>query len=490
MAAEGVWHGRCFARVMDALSRNIRHAVRGFVRTPAFTLTVILTLALGIGANTAVFSAVDAVLLRQLPYASPDRLVRLSQSSEGYEGVNVTPVRLEDWKRLNATFEAIHGYLTIDVADTTGEIPERAHVANVTEGFLEVWGVAPALGRGFTAEEHLGSGPRAVIVSDRYWRTRLGADPSAVGRPLRTGDGNFAIVGVMPASFIFPDRGVDVWAPVARDGWFFNDTVQNRYLAWFQAVGRLRPGVTLDEARADLARVQAGLAERYPDTDGAIRVQTEPLSDVLLGNLRASLWLLFGAVTVLLVIACTNIAALLLARAAHREHELAVRLSLGASRMSIGTQLLVEAGVLAVAGAAAGLVVAAAAVAAFKALIPDLLRVENIALDGRVLVYTMVTAVVVAVLCGLIPALRSTRAPSATARAGRALVSPRQALPWLPVGVPSVNSSLPPSALVMFRPTVPEPPSVAPASTVNVAFWLDRLPLTKSLPPVTRVVPV
>jgi predicted permease len=420
---------------MDALIRNVRYALRGLARTPAFTLTVILTLALGVGANTAVFSAIDGVLLKALPYSSPDRLVRLNEAREGYDGVNVAPVRIEDWRRLNATFEAIHGYLTSDVADLTGALPERVHVASVTEDFLKVWGVAPALGRGFSAEEHLAGGPGAVIVSDRYWRTRLGADPGVLGRPLRTAEGTYSIVGVMPASFIFPDRGVDIWAPVARDDWFLADRIENRSLLWLQAIGRLGPGVTLDQARADIARVQVELAERYPETDGTVRVRIESLADVLLGNTSASLWLLFGAVTVLLLIACTNIAALLLARAAQRAQEIAVRFSLGASRASVSAQLLVEAGVLAVVGALAGLAVATGGIAAIRTLVPDLLRVENVTVDGRVLVYTLVAAIVVAVLCGVIPALRGTRESSSAARAGRALVSARQPLPWLLVGV-------------------------------------------------------
>ena len=186
-------------------------------RSPGFTAVAILTLALGIGANTAVFSAIDAVLLRPLPFPDGDRLMRLRQRQETSAETNIAPVRLEDWNRLNSTFEAITGYYMEDVSETSGDLPERVRRACVAPRFLEVWGIAPALGRGFTDAEHRAGGPSAVLISDRYWRRRFGGDPNVLGRTVRIGSASFPIVGVMPASFLFPDRDVDLWFPVQHE---------------------------------------------------------------------------------------------------------------------------------------------------------------------------------------------------------------------------------------------------------------------------------
>ena len=417
--------------MITAMIRNVSYALRVLSRTPAFSVTVILTLALGIGANSAVFSALDAVVLRPLPFPNGERLMRITQVVEERPSL-VAPVRVQDWDRLNSTFDGITSFLVEDVADTTGDLPELARRATVLPRFFEVWGIAPALGRGFDDADHRGVPTTGVVVSDRYWRTRLAADPNAVGREIRIDDESRRIVGVMPASFLFPDRGTDIWVPAALDAPF----AQSRAIAWYPGIGRLKPGVTIDAARADLAAVQAGLAETYPATD-RISVVMAPFKNEIVAGARGSLWLLFAAGSLLLLIVCTNIATLLLTRGAERGREIAVRLSLGASSARVVAQLLTETAVLAAAGAAAGLALAEAISRGLRALAGNVPRLDEIALDGRAVLYTLASVVIVTLLCGLLPALKSARAGlvASSASGHGARVSGRHSLHWALVGV-------------------------------------------------------
>jgi putative ABC transport system permease protein len=302
----------------------------------------------------------------------------------------------------------------------------------VAPGFLDVWGMNPAIGRGFTLTEHRTGGPPAVLVSDRYWRVRLGADPNVLGRTVRIGRASVPIIGVMPASFLFPDRDVDLWFPSPAD----SPIARARNLTWYMGVGRLKRGVTLEQARANLEAVQADLGRQYPETDARLRVDVVSLQEATVGGVRHSLWLLFTSVSVLLLITCTNIAGLLLARGTHRRHELSVRLALGASHRAVVSQTLVEILMLSLAGAALGLVVAAGAVAGLQSAARDLPRVDEIRIEWRILLYTMVSAVVVALLCGIVPAVRAARVSTTGAlnEAGRTQVSGRHPLQWLFVG--------------------------------------------------------
>jgi predicted permease len=391
------------ARWVDALLRDLEYAVTSLRRTPGLTLAMVLTLALGIGANAAVFSALNAVVVQPLPFPDADRLVRVRQVQQRSSESNIAPVRLEDWNRLNDTFEAITGYYVEDVSETSGEFPERLRRAWVSARFLEVWGVHPARGRGFTPSEHTEGGPRAVLISDRYWRVRLGSDPNVLNRTIRIGSTPYPIVGMMPASFRFPDRDVEVWFPVALD----NKYAQARQNTWYRGIGRLRPGVTVDQARANLAAVQARLGDEYPETDRKLGVDVVSLKELAVGDLGRSLWLLFGAVSVVLLITCTNIAGLLLSRATNRRHEIAVRVSLGASRSTIAMQLLVETLLLSIAGASVGLLVATGAARGLRSVAAELPRMDEVAVDWIVGLYTLAIAVLVGVLCGVLPALRA-----------------------------------------------------------------------------------
>jgi putative ABC transport system permease protein len=416
---------------LDTLLRNVRQAVRALTHAPGFSVTVVLTLALGIGANSAVFSAMDAVLLQPLPFREPDRLMSLRQSIEGMGESTGSAARIVDWSRFSTTFQAITGHVMEDVSDTTGNEPERVQRATVLPRFLEVWGVDPLLGRGFTDAEHRLGGPAAILISERYWRRRFGADPQVAGKSVRMGERTYPIVGVLPASFMFPERDADWWVPQ----WIDAPWVLAREFRGHAAIGRLEPGITLAQARADLVAVQRRLAEQYPKTDRDLRPVIAPLKETYVANVRHSLWLVFGAVSVLLLIACTNIASLLLARATRREQEIAVRYSLGASRAAVIAQLFTESAVLAFAGAGAGLLVAVGASSAFRLLAPDIPRLDDAALNTRVLLYTMASAVIVALLCGLMPALRGARGAAVLAGNGRTQVSARHSLQWLLVGV-------------------------------------------------------
>ena len=416
----------------DGLARNLRHAARNLGRAPGFSLTVIATLALGIGANTAVFSALDAVLLRPLPFPDADRLVRLWQKQQTSAETMIAPVRLEEWNRLNSTFSAITGYGVEDVSETSGDFPERVRRAFVTPRMLEVWGVAPALGRGFSPDEQRFGGPAAALVSDRYWRRRLGSSPEVLSRSVRIGGAPVPIVGVMPASFLFPDRDVDVWFPSPVDAPY----AQSRQSTWYTGVGRLRRGVTLEQARADLSAVQARLAQEFPDSDRKIGVELRPLKQDLVGGIGRALWLLFGAVSVLLLIACTNIAALFVARGTSRRPEIVLRLSLGASRAAVAGLVLAETLLLGLVGGALGLLIARFATTAFRAVGVELPRMDEVVVDGRILLYCSLSTLAVALVSGLAPAVRAMRedAGLASGESGRTQVSGSQRLQWALVG--------------------------------------------------------
>ena len=416
---------------VDAAVRNVRYAVRTLARAPGFTTTVVLTLALGIGANTAVFSAIDAILLRPLPFPDSDRLVRILQKNSRSTETPVAPVRLEDWNQLNSTFEGITGFYTEDVSETSADLPEQLRRAYVAPRFFEVWGMTPALGRGFTEAEHQPGGPAAVVISDRYWRRRFAADRDVLGKLVRVAGTTAPIVGVMRPSFRFPDPDVDAWFPRVND-----QITRFRQATWYTGIGRLEAGVTLAQARADLAAVQTRLGEQYPDSDRDITVLLEPLKETIVGRYRASLWLLFGGVTALLLITCTNVAALLLSRGTQRRSEVAIRLALGASRTTVAAQLLTETGVLALTGSALGLAVAAIVGAALRSLASDVPRLDEISIDGRLLLYSLASACVVLLLCGLMPVIRTARngLASTAQDAGRTQVSTRSAIQWLLVG--------------------------------------------------------
>jgi putative ABC transport system permease protein len=401
--------------VIESVIANLKSAFRFIRKSPSFSIAVILTLALGVGANSAVFSAIDAILLRPLPFPEGDQLMQFDQFNPKVESpqTRVAPIRLEDWNRMNSTFQSITGSYTEDGSETSGILPEKLKQAFVAPRFLQVLRVSPSLGRDFTADEEHFGGPQAILISDRFWRRRFGANPNAVGKKLRIVGMSFSIVEIMPPSFLFPDRDTALWIPVPADAPF----AQNREYTWYSVIGRLKPGVTVEQARANLTTVQAQLGKIFPKPDANLAVAIQPLKVITVGGVRRSLWILFGSVSLLLLIACTNIVALLLARATQRQHEISVRFSLGAPRSAIITQLLTEAFVLAFIGAGASRV--------FRYLAGNLPRVEEIRLDGRIV------ALLTGVFCSRHAALRIISCASRNAEKYFRLAGPSQPHPGL-----------------------------------------------------------
>jgi predicted permease len=424
---------------ISALAESIRFhilaAVRFVHRAPAFSLAVILTLALGIGANSAVFSAIDAIVLRPFAFPHGDELLRLYQHDTQGRDANtfVAPQRLEDWNRMTTAFAGITGYYKDDLSESSGPLPEKVTEALVAPRFLEVLGVAPMLGRNFAPEEERFGGPDAVLISYAFWQRRFHGDADALNRKLHIGSYYYSIVGVMPQSFTYPDRDVNLWAPSPADAPY----AQRRDETWFTVIGRMKPGIPLNQAAADLETVQRRLGAQYAKPDAELTTTVEPLKATVIGNVGRSLWLLYGSVSLLLLIACSNIAALLLARTAQREQEIAIRFSLGASRRAIVTQLLAEVLGLALIGALAGLAVAASAARVFHLLADRLPRANEVTLNWSVVGYSLACAMATALICGLYPALRGTRRQLAggLAAGSRTQVSARNPMQWVLVGV-------------------------------------------------------
>jgi predicted permease len=398
-------------------------------KRPGFALTVIATLALGIGASTTIFSLVDTVLLRALPYHDPSRIMTLQEIRLTAEGVRarVAPVRLQEWQRMNRTFSGMAGHYVDTYTETTGAEPEQLAAAAVSPGFFPVMNAIPALGRVFTGDEERFGGPLAAVISDRLWRRRFSADPAALGRTLALNGRSYTITGVMPAAFQYPSAAIDVFAPHQASP----TLLRARDARYYDVVGRLKPGVTVEQARADLGMVQQRLGEQYPASDAGWTVVVEPLKDRLVGGVRLALWLLFGAVGLLLLIACANVACLLLAQLERRAQEMATRRALGAGRAAIARQLLTEGLVYALGGAVAGAGAAFAGVALLRSRLPDLPRISELAVDGRVLAFAVAASATAAVLFSLAPMLETVRRDirDPLAQAGRGVAGGHQRLP-------------------------------------------------------------
>jgi putative ABC transport system permease protein len=387
---------------------------------------VVATLAMGIGANTAIFSAVDAVLLKPLPYPDADRLVAVYELNQGLKQATqlVAPVRLESWNRENRTLAGLAGSYFENQTDTTGATPERVESMRISPRFFAVLGVGAALGRTPTADEDRFGGPAVVVVSDAFWRRRFDADPRAVGSALIIGGVSRTIVGIMPPSFRYPTATTELWVPAQMPA----GLMRERRARFYTAVGRLKPGVTVEEAQGDLAAVQARLGEEFPETDRGWSASIVPLKEEQVGGARRSLWLLLAAVALLLLAACGNVACLLLADATRREHEIAVRFAIGASRAAVVRQLVTEGAVLAIAGAASGLLLARWAAAWLRQLASSLPRIEELRVDGRLVVFAMALGAVTTIVFAVAPALQAARVNpgDALARGGRGQTAGRR----------------------------------------------------------------
>ncbi len=387
--------------------RAISRTYRSLLKRPAFFLAVVFTLMLGIGANSAIFSVIDAVLLKPLPYPDGDRLMAIFESNPRKKVPRgmVAPVRVEEWNRMNKTFTGIAGAYTENVAETSGSLPEMLVCARVSPRFFSVLATLPLIGRNFTPEENLANGPNAAVLSERLWRRRFASDPQVIGKQLMIGRTGYPIIGVVPDSVQFPAVNVDFWIPYKLP----DVVMRNREARFDITVGRLRDGVKPEAAQADLGAVQGQLALQFPATDQNWTAVVEPLKEQSIGGVRRSLWILFGAVSLVLLIACANVACLLLAQANRREREIAVRFSLGARRSQVIRELLLEAFCLAIPGALLGLGLSIVGASLFRRAASLLPRAEEIRLDWRIVLFTLSLSILTTILFGLIPAARATR---------------------------------------------------------------------------------
>jgi predicted permease len=403
--------------LLETLLRDLRYATRALRNSPGFTTVAVLTLVLGIGANTAIFSAVDALMLRPLPFPASNQLVRIYSIQKGMfntfgnpDGPSVPDVR--DFAQRSHSFQDIVVYDTwrknVNFGDAVGE-PEQISVGLVPAGYFEVLGIRPIVGRLFTEEENQEGKNYVAAISALLWRSRYAGDLSILGRKIRINGEPYTIVAVMPdviPSWMEPGRHSEIWTPFAfSDAW----SESSRGGRGWATLARLKPGVSLERAQADLSVIAAALAAEHPVDEG-VGVTVKRLADTRVGALRPMLFLLIGAVSLMLLIACVNLANLLLARNSARQRELAVRAALGAGRGGLVRQLLVETLVLSLVGGAVGLVLARIGLASLASMhTEDLPQLTSVGIDWRVLAFTFLVSLVTSLLVGLAPAFMGTR---------------------------------------------------------------------------------
>jgi putative ABC transport system permease protein len=384
---------------------DLRYGIRVLLKSPGFTVVATLILALGIGGNTAIFSVVNAVLLRPLSFPNPERLVQIWEvnSAAGRSRGTVSPHNFLDWRNQSHNFEQMAAYQYESFALTGNQIPEHLIGSLVSASFFQVMGVSPILGRPFLPDEDQPGKSHTVVLSHNTWRTRFGADPKVVGRTLTLNGEPYVVVGVMPPAFQFPDAGVELWAPPP-----FDLNRVNRASHFLFAIGRLREGISLSHAQAEANTIARRLEQQYPDTNRDSGILLVPLHEQMVEEVQPSLLILWSAVALVLLIACSNVANLLLARAAFRRKEIAIRTAVGASRSRLARQFLTESFLLAFVGGVLGLMLAVWGIHVMVAnggyAIP---RSEGITIDGWVLGFTGLISIIAGIVFGFAPAFGS-----------------------------------------------------------------------------------
>jgi predicted permease len=394
---------------MDKLIKDIRYGLRGLWKRPGFTVVALITLALGIGANTAIFSLINAVLLRPLPFPEPDRLVwTWGNIRNGGNRASVSPLDYLDYRHENHSFEQYAAMISVPISAnlTGGGEPERLAAAGVTGNFFQAFAVQPAMGRMFQMENETTGNDQVVMLSDALWRQRFGGDPGIINKKITLDDKSFDVVGVMPRDFEFP-AGTQVWVPLTFDT---NPEMKQRKAHFLRPIGRLKAGVSLAQAQADTDTIARRLEATYPDTDAGWNLRLVSLREQLVGNVRSTLYILLGAVGFVLLIACANVANLLMSHAAARRREIALRTALGAGRLRIARQMITESVMLALFGGALGTLLAFWGVQGLVAISGNNLPpTAEVKIDFTVLAFTLLTSVVTGVLFGLAPTLHTLR---------------------------------------------------------------------------------
>jgi putative ABC transport system permease protein len=393
---------------MWTLWQDLKYGLRTLGKAPGFTAIAVATLALGIGANTAIFSVVDAVLLRPLPYAHPGQLVGVFEAKpgQGIASAGVSSLDLEVLRGQNRVFSEMAGITAHDLTLTGRGEPSVVRTVVSTPQLFSVLGAKPLVGRAFVPEDGKRGAAPVVILSETLWRTRFGADPKIVGSSITLDKRQFTVIGVMPGSFRSPffTESREVWIPVAQDP-LFGPWMAQRGVHLLLVLGRLKPGVSVEQARAEMEAISARLGQEFP-VDAGWTARVAPLDRMIVGNVKSALLVLLGAVGLVLLIACANIANLLLARATSRAKEMGIRIALGAGRARIVRQLLTESAVLGLLGGAAGILLAYLGVQGLVSFIPPgLPQLRAIGVDGRVLAFALLLSVAASLLFGLAPAL-------------------------------------------------------------------------------------
>lgn len=400
---------------MGTIFQDLRFGARMLLKQPGFTLIAIVTLALGIGANTAIFSVVNAIILRPLPFREPERLVAVFDNfqKQNLNRINVSVPEFYDYQKETKSFEKLAAYASFNanLSATDNRAPERLQALAVTHELFDLLGVAPYKGRGFTPEEDMEGHDNTVILSYGLWQRRFGADPNVVGRTVNINAQDLTVVGIMPPDFNFPQQ-TEVWATFGFTPQQLS--MQQRGSRFLNVIGRLKPGVTLEQAQAEMDSVAALVARQNPQNYAPEKsgwgINVVPLLDVYVGDLRPALLILLGAVGFVLLIACANVTNLLMARGAARQKELAIRTALGASRLRVMRQLLTESLLLSLLGGAAGLLLAIWGIELLTRWTPaNVPRIADVGIDGRVLFFTFLVSLVTGVLFGLLPAMQASR---------------------------------------------------------------------------------